>query len=92
MDQPASDQAVALNMLELELREPDCVMEPGVLDTITRYIKAAGKPTDAIENLTSYYVGARWQPLLRQHLLFALWRLGNPAQLDAVDTMSILGM
>lgn len=61
MDAPTeapADQSETLNKLELELRSEDCVMEPGVLDTITRYIKAAGKPTDAIENLTSHYVGA----------------------------------
>ena len=54
----AADQSETLNKLELALRTEDCVMEPGVLDTITRYIKAAGKPEDAIENLTSHYIGA----------------------------------
>ena len=55
MDAPVQ---VELNRLEFELRTEDCVMEPAVLDTITRYIRALGKPTDAIENLTSNYVGA----------------------------------
>ncbi len=34
-------------------------MEPGVLEVITRYIKASGQPSDAVTFLTEHYVGAR---------------------------------
>ncbi len=33
-------------------------MEPGVLEVITRYIKASGQPSDAVTFLTEHYVGA----------------------------------
>ena len=48
----------AKNQCELELRQPDAVMEPGVLEVITRYIKASGQPSDAVTFLTEHYVGA----------------------------------
>ena len=34
-------------------------MEPGVLEVITRYIRASGQPSDAVTFLTEHYVGAR---------------------------------
>lgn len=51
------DQSVTLNTLELEMRNADCVMEPGVLDTITRYMRASGQAAAAIDNLTAHYLG-----------------------------------
>ena len=52
------DQSITLNRLELEMRKEDCVMEPGVLDTLTRYMRASGQPAQAIENLATNYLGA----------------------------------
>ena len=60
---PSVEQHALRRRCELELRQPDAVMEPGVLEVITRYIKASGQPSDAVTFLTEHYVGARRLPV-----------------------------
>lgn len=51
---PPSD----LNALELYLRQPDAILEPGILDVLRRYVADGGKPSSVVELLTEYYTGA----------------------------------
>lgn len=48
-----------LSELEAQLRAPDSVMEPKVLDLLRLYFNAGGKIQTAIEDLSESYVGAR---------------------------------
>lgn len=45
--------------LEAELRAPDAIMEPGVLDAVAAYLEAGGQPADVVESLSDGYVGER---------------------------------
>ncbi|PRW60315.1 Negative elongation factor D [Chlorella sorokiniana] len=46
-----------LNELEAQLRQPDAVMEPGIMDRLREYVMANGHPQAAVEYLTDSYVG-----------------------------------
>uniref|UniRef100_A0A383VL51 Uncharacterized protein n=1 Tax=Tetradesmus obliquus TaxID=3088 RepID=A0A383VL51_TETOB len=52
----ANNDAV-LAELEAQLRAPDSILEPGVLDLLKDYLRAGGKPQAAIEDLSENYCG-----------------------------------
>lgn len=43
--------------IEAQLRAPDSILEPGVLDLLKEYLRAGGKPQSAIEDLSENYAG-----------------------------------
>eukprot|EP00775_Hariotina_reticulata_P012244 gene12244-12381_t len=49
------DGSNLLSELEAQLRAPDSIMEPGVLDLLKDYLRAGGKPSAAIEDLSENY-------------------------------------
>lgn len=51
------DGSNLLSELEAQLRAPDSIMEPGVLDLLKDYLRAGGKPSAAIEDLSENYEG-----------------------------------
>ena len=51
------DSAARLNQLEAQLRQPDAVNEPSVLNLLREYVVANGHPQQAVELLTENYVG-----------------------------------
>ncbi|KAL4427705.1 hypothetical protein ABPG75_001794 [Micractinium tetrahymenae] len=53
----AAEQQRRLNELEAQLRQPDAVMEPGIMDRLRDYVMANGHPQAAVEHLTDSYVG-----------------------------------
>ena len=57
MEDDAEDPASRLNELEAYLRQPDAVMEPGIMDRLREYVLANGHPQQAVEHLTDSYVG-----------------------------------
>lgn len=56
-DAAAAEQQRRLNELEAQLRQPDAVMEPGIMDRLRDYVMANGHPQAAVEHLTDSYVG-----------------------------------
>lgn len=48
-----------LNQLEQVMRQPDAVMEPGILVKLRQYVAKGGSPRDVVEMLTDSYVGGR---------------------------------
>lgn len=46
-----------LRVLEDQLRAPDAIMEPGVLDAVAAYLDAGGQPAQVVESLSDGYVG-----------------------------------
>jgi hypothetical protein len=52
----ANNDAV-LAELEAQLRAPDSILEPGVLDLLKEYLRAGGKPQAVIEDLSENYCG-----------------------------------
>jgi len=46
-----------LNQLEQLLRQPDAVMEPGILEKLRQYVAKGGSPRDVVEMLADNYVG-----------------------------------
>lgn len=46
-----------LNQLEQLLRQPDAVMEPGILENLRQYVAKGGSPRDVVEMLADNYVG-----------------------------------
>jgi len=56
------DEEEALSLkrqrLEGELRAPDAIMEPGVLDAVAAYLEAGGQPAQVVESLSDGYIGA----------------------------------
>ncbi|KAF6256017.1 TH1 protein-domain-containing protein [Scenedesmus sp. NREL 46B-D3] len=52
----ANNDAV-LAELEAQLRAPDSILEPEVLDLLKDYLRAGGKPQAAIEDLSENYCG-----------------------------------
>ena len=46
-----------LNQLEQVMRQPDAVMEPGILVKLRQYVAKGGSPRDVVEMLTDSYVG-----------------------------------
>ena len=55
--QPTTDAAAELSSLEATLRQPDAVLEPGVLAVLRRYVAAGGHPATVVELLADSYVG-----------------------------------
>ena len=51
------DNAADLAQLEATLRQPDAVLEPGVLGVLRRYVAAGGEPPRVVEALADGYVG-----------------------------------
>lgn len=51
--------------LEAQIRAPDSILEPSVLDLLKDYLRAGGKPQSAIEDLSEAYTG------MLSHLLYA---------------------
>lgn len=47
-----------LAALEAALRQPDAVLEPGVLGVLRRYVSEGGRPATVVELLSENYVGA----------------------------------
>jgi hypothetical protein len=60
----ANNDAV-LAELEAQLRAPDSILEPGVLDLLKDYLRAGGKPQAAIEDLSENYCGVYCSVQLR---------------------------
>lgn len=56
-DAAAAEQQRRLNELEAQLRQPDAVMEPGIMERLRDYVMANGHPQAAVEHLTDSYVG-----------------------------------
>ena len=56
-EQHQEQQQRRLNELEAQLRQPDAVMEPGIMDRLRDYVMANGHPQAAVEHLTDSYVG-----------------------------------
>jgi hypothetical protein len=46
-----------LAALEAALRQPDAVLEPGVLGVLRRYVSEGGRPATVVELLSENYVG-----------------------------------
>jgi hypothetical protein len=50
-------EVAELNQLEQLLRQPDAVMEPGILEKLRQYVAKGGSPKDVVEMLADNYVG-----------------------------------
>eukprot|EP00882_Tetradesmus_deserticola_P022149 GHRQ01024038.1.p1 GENE.GHRQ01024038.1~~GHRQ01024038.1.p1 ORF type:complete len:127 (+),score=32.03 GHRQ01024038.1:531-911(+) len=54
--------------LEAQLRAPDSILEPNVLDLLKDYLRAGGKPQAAIEDLSENYCGVYCSSVRRGRL------------------------
>lgn len=71
------DSQTLLNELEAKLRAPDTVMENNVGDLLREYLKAGGKPLQAIGDLSDNFIGK-------------LGKLGPPQYADRSASLLLL--
>ena len=67
-------EVAELNQLEQVMRQPDAVMEPGILVKLQQYVAKGGSPRDVVEMLTDSYVG---RPDLHPQKRSPYWRLAS---------------